>query len=794
MAHNNTYKSYKAGTTKVTTWLVDNALRCKAEVDLPSTSPPAAAKAGKPKYIIAVNQYKPMAEAISASTDPKIRVPRAILSLLRDVITLRKRAAQFFKKITATRRRPADEIKNEGHQHFISILEDVLRTLSPGNAAPNASDATELTNLFEALNVEELQSEATEPQAKQKPLVDADCEPEPDDFDHVLAIFAFFEDLQALRKHVQALWLDYRCGNVDIMSAAVTTDTAFNMVKRSCNELISSPEFHAMRQTLPTDMLEAFGLKGSPDYLLLLAFLVDAIGGDPRKVPEWACMSTSSWLANFADVLHPHRVPVLRPGHYGVYEPRRDRTKLSDKEQEREDLIVTMELLPEFVRISRTSAYVPAQDELTAGLRKMMDACKAEALPMYAIFCFEILLDIHHVLREHASRPFSQLQGTAKRVVDTIDEYFRLSRHKFIETWSPQNDEYLRMLSSQAKNWVLSDMLAKVPVSGPGAEVKPQPFHLLKNHPVLAGLMVFNLNLQLQDVGITLCNAWGSVLYPAHLYNAVRQSTDIDLTWKDMEYLLQLHTAKRLFVGAPPTEPSEYHKRFLLALGGSAVNFARNRRAGGRSIIVESKRGPRGLKTTTPVRDAFESRYVRNETAALTRPKLVAMLAVATKAERVAPPSIDLQAFSKEVLAQQHFTAIQTLQIVRESVAGEELHLLFNYFDMHFRGWKLLGTLQTHLHAQMVNYFGSNWIENEYELPYIVGYIFEVVRGSARVAEDLRLQNHGSQLLHKAGDVLSTWLGEELSKNSSSGIMQAKALTSSIVFAYQNGLLESLAQ
>lgn len=30
---------------------------------------------------------------------------------------------------------------------------------------------------------------------------------------------------------------------------------------------------------------------------------------------------------------------------------------------------------------------------------------------------------------------------------------------------------------------------------------------------------------------------------------------------------------------------------------------------------------------------------------------------------------------------------------------------------MHFRSWKLLSNLQTHLQAQMVNYFGSNWIE-----------------------------------------------------------------------------------
>ena len=46
-------------------------------------------------------------------------------------------------------------------------------------------------------------------------------------------------------------------------------------------------------------------------------------------------------------------------------------------------------------------------------------------------------------------------------------------------------------------------------------------YEFLKWHPLLAGLMAFNINLRAQELGRTLVNVWGTVMYPAYLYNAV---------------------------------------------------------------------------------------------------------------------------------------------------------------------------------------------------------------------------------------------------------------------------------
>ena len=251
--------------------------------------------------------------------------------------------------------------------------------------------------------------------------------------------------------------------------------------------------------------------------------------------------------------------------------------------------------------------------------------------------------------------------------------------------------------------------------------MKPRPYHLLKIHSVLSGLLIFHLNTLLNDGGIHLCNAWESVMYPTHLYNAARHSAELDSKWDDIEYILSIYSPTQIFVGAPPTDPKEYHKRFLLALGDSASNFAGNRRPGGAQLIVESQKGPRGLKTTSPVKDIFRSRYIDGNAATLSTANVIAMLAVATKAERTSPPAVDTAELSRKMAAQKQLSILQPLQAVREGLASEELHLLFDYFGLHQRGCKLQRDLQTHLQGDLARYFGPNYIENESELPYVIG-------------------------------------------------------------------------
>ncbi|KAK5125541.1 hypothetical protein LTR85_000652 [Meristemomyces frigidus] len=770
----NTYSSYKAGTSNITTWLARSARRVGVDFDATVSAPSSANGSTKPKkreatsatkkYQIPLKEFASIAKAIATSTDPKIRLPKAIVSMIRDVIALRKQATDFFVRFTKSKSSAAVQAANAGHRHFIAVLEEVLTILKPED-----DKQTELPNMFEALTVEETLevAEANEP----APATDANqYELQTTGEDIVFAILSFFKDVNEVREYLQGVWTDYRQGKVDVMSAAVTTDTAFVLLEHSSQDIA---------EAIP-------GEATYPGMVAILTDYLEKLGGVNEHFGDWTCLQTASLLNSYADVLEPGQLPVMKAGHFGIYNPKRDRSKLSAEEKHNEDLIVLMELLPEFTKLSRTKLYVPAQDELTTGLRQMMDANTMDALPTYAIFGTQILLDIHHVLRQDTARPFEQLQATGKRVISTLDDYFRYSRGRSISNWPPENDEVFRQISAQAKDWTVTDTVGKAIVKGVG-NVRPRPYYLLKNHPVLCGLLTFRLNVLLNGAGMNLCTAWGTVLYPAHLYNAARQSADLDAEWKDMEYILSVHSLQRIFVGAPPSDPQEYLKRFLLTLGASASNFARNRRPGGRALIVESKKGPRGLKTTSPVKDIFRAHYLYESPIALTTPNIVAMLAVASKAERTSWPSVDMAEFSRKMIVQRQYTTLQLLTAVREGVASEELHLLFDYFGLHQRSSRLLRDLQTHTQHDLVKYFGSDYIEEESQLPYIIGYIFEVVRGSDRISEQLRVQNGGSRMLHDAAAVLARFL--ESGENSGKGIMGAKALSHSVAHAFANGTL-----
>lgn len=780
------YDAYKAGTTRLTTWLIQSALRCKVEVKTIEDT-----GSSRSNYRIPLAQFKKLALAIVASSNPKIKAPAHILTLIRHVITLRNHAASFFSRMAGSYRAAAFEKNSAGHRHFIKVLEEVLDILSQSREVPEAMDYNSaLSGMFAALQVEEPVSEGAAPTRTPKQALKpaVQYELETTDSDHAFAIFAFFADINEIRDYLKTVWKDYRDGKLDGMTAAVTTDTGFNQIRRSCEALSQTPEFLGFKRS---GILKMAQLEGNGDHLVAQVFLAEYLGGEllTDALSEWTCGHVGNKIASFAQVLDPKGVPMLKPDHYGVYDPEQDRSKLSKKQQDQEDLIVTMNILPEFVKLSRAQAHLPVEDELTTGLRIMMDTCDAKQLPMFTYFAFQILLDIHNVLRQHVVRPFDELQATAKRAVSTMDDYFRLSRNKQISTWAPQNDAAFRQIRDLAEQWALTDKCAQLPLQVPRGAPKVQPFYLLKNHPVLSGLLMFNLNMRLQEAGITLCNAWGSVIYPAHLYNACRQSANWETEWRDMDYVIATHSAKRIFVGAPPTERSEYLKRFLLALGGSASNFARNRRPSGRSLIVESKRGPRGLKSTTPVRDTFEARYVHGGEAVLSKGNLVAMLAIALKAERTSPVSMGLQKLYDQTLAQHNLSRLHNLRIVREGVAAEELHLLFDYIGLHFRGYKLLRTLHTDLHAQLAHYFGPNYIENESELPFIIGYIFEVIFGSERIAQELRLEDVESRLLQTALETLKKFLDN--SKNGHDSLMMAKALSSTVVYHFHAGTLDS---
>jgi hypothetical protein len=619
-SHLNTYPIYKAGTRRLTTCLVQAAKRCGVVV-VPSTTN---------KYQIPLGQSVQLAQTISESKKPKIAVPREIIPTIKTVIALRTEAGVDLANLTGGSSNQASDAR---HLYFVSVLEQVLEILAPQSSVsgnkPQESAGIKLANTAEA--------SSSKKTSKSPPTQEYEIEDSSASYS-LLAILGFLKDYEGIERVVKEAWKHYRDGNLDLLAASVTTDTAYGILKRSSEDLLSS-------------------LGGQKTYQDICAIFVEEeskvedeeTGTAPAGVAQYLAMPVEHILSTFA--ADPSAKPTaVYDAEFGNQDTNQQWTKKNAEGQHDQDKTLLMEYLPVMAMFSREDWGLPTQDEMTSGLQTMIEEKNGiQGCPMYAIFATKLFLGVHEVLGIDHVRPFEELQATAKRCITTVDGWFKFSaENEPYEKWPASSDHGLRNMKSLAQQ-LIEGFDAETPDA-----LKPQPYLFFKRNPILCGLLVFNIRMVLQLAGQSVVGAYGSAVYPIHLHNACQHSAGLDREWEDAEYIYQLHPPQRIFVGSPPTDPQDYHKRALLMFGASASNFAVNLRQGGKQQEVAlSKKGPRGLKTTTPVRETFQQRYIGDKSAALNRGNINGMMAVVKKAPRTSPPLTDIDQLVREMDSQQ---------------------------------------------------------------------------------------------------------------------------------------------
>ncbi|SMQ45359.1 unnamed protein product [Zymoseptoria tritici ST99CH_3D7] len=241
---------------------------------------------------------------------------------MRNVIGLRRDVAELFSSFRTSKKKQAAKEKGDAvHQHFITVLGTVLLTLhaaqepeTQGGDAPRS-----MGNMFALLAVEEPSESPPSTRGKKaatKPFKSASTmqfELEQTEEDAMSAIAMFFKDVNAVRKNIQGVWKDYREGKVDVMSAAVTTDTAFTLLRHSCDSI---------QESVP-------GKPNSTEMVMNLQSYVGDTSDSGPDIIERTCILTAQKLEQFQEVLSQSSVPILKPGHFGMYNSRQDRMSLT---------------------------------------------------------------------------------------------------------------------------------------------------------------------------------------------------------------------------------------------------------------------------------------------------------------------------------------------------------------------------------------------------------------------------------------------------------------------------------
>jgi hypothetical protein len=435
-------------------------------------------------------------------------------------------------------------------------------------------------------------------------------------------------------------------------------------------------------------------------------------------------------LDSFKNVLKPGRIPEYKLGVFGNYDPSSDRSVKTAREKFQEDKIVLLEILPEFVVLSKLTEKAPAEDELTRGLRLMFNS---HQIPLWLVFATQIFLDIHHLLRQDIARGHAELYQSAKAINGSIEQNLAFHTSLRVDTWPASNDLVLKNIQGQLDAWVAKDQiqLAKQKIGHSAGE----PFKLLKQHPLFCGLLMYGFKALFQEVGIAFSGAWGSIMYSGHLYHAVRNEKFLNKQWRDMELVTFLQGPEHFFVGDEPRTAEEYLKKFCLSMGYSATAFARNRRKGS---LEASKKGPKGLVELAPVSQLFKDRYCHGSGRVNLTLQDVEKILSESEWEEEAEGDDGIANTDKNTLVlsrnqapknrkwgpHQYLPATQLLESLRNALQGETLEFTFDYLLMHRFCWRLLRQVKESCDKSLREMYGPGYLEQENQLPFTVGYIF----------------------------------------------------------------------
>ncbi|EFR00963.1 hypothetical protein MGYG_03965 [Nannizzia gypsea CBS 118893] len=547
-----------------------------------------------PTYVIAIRDFVPLAESIINYKAPRVRVPSTFSTALTRAISARRAHHSILGEKNGA--------KQDGHTHFISVLERVQNILQPLFSDQNQDT---LANKFDNLDVEEPSEESapapdtTFPETSES---DADASYEAEkvqDLDEMYSAFCLIiQDYHDFRVAIQETWMGYRQGVFDLVSASIMTNTALEFARRL--EKDAAPLFDKFGgSAMVMEVVFEAQCKGMGEDKYFRERPDDDLNFRVWEAATQIYFPTYMFLQGFVLMVSNHNMPIIKPGYYGIYDPSSDRTKKTSREKFKEDKIILSEQFTEFALLCICAPDLLAADEFILSCK---EAFKTHTVTLFLSFATQVYLDIHHTLRADVRRGLSDLMATAEMIDESIKENLQYHKSLRIMGWPRSNDAVLEKIQQYIDLWVNRD-----PVGEARRRLKqpPKEHHMmLSSHPLLCGLITYSLKAPFQELSLAFTDAWGSILYTYHLYHAVRQENLLRNKWLDMDVIMGIQ--EKVFVGDQPKTPEDYLKQFALSMGWSAAAFAKDRRQG---ALPVSSRGPKYLKELAPVAQMFKSRF-----------------------------------------------------------------------------------------------------------------------------------------------------------------------------------------
>ena len=256
-------------------------------------------------------------------------IPTDVIKILKRCVTLRLKALRRFAAFA--------DPKNETHRYFVNVLIKIGGLFEKTNRVSD-TQSTPLSNSFSALSVDETEDDAEDVPDIQLPPVPSSMpnvhfEPEMSVAEAVNAVIIFLEDLETTRVYVMELWKDYKNQALDLVTAAVTTNTALELLKKPHDDLMKRvmPVFNNDFQFMMWAVFVVLrGRTTGQPALDMPAFnLVDPADTNIGHIYDFLMTPFMQNLGGLAQLISDQTVPVYKPGYFGYYNPRADFSKFA---------------------------------------------------------------------------------------------------------------------------------------------------------------------------------------------------------------------------------------------------------------------------------------------------------------------------------------------------------------------------------------------------------------------------------------------------------------------------------
>ena len=709
-----------------------------------------AAHPQPPASRIRISQFPELARKIMESDQDNPKVPVAILELAQDVLELRKEFERFNYNevgIDASSRNNLD-------MRYLKPLEELIDILKPGTARPESmipknydekagdrnvealSDHTDLEGLSKKLenlltaatDHKSANASATPPNSSSRPGSQPELAMACDDM--YLALYCLFKDINSIRHFVRSVWTNFALGQKNLVFASVMTNTAIDLVK--CIE----------EDFLDTHVLFKDGEQvirffyGATHTLRDRKFdpklrLDDWLDDDCANIAQWSYVPVKCVLRSFCNEIRPGRLPYVNPQRRRAYEPQANRIAMSVKERFEEDKAILTEALNDCALLA-LAAEGPGEDHLTKSVRQMW---KTRKISLALCFASQVYLDTSYILRHKKGVGLCELQRAGVDARDRL--HAALNAPRSFRNWPGGTELILERTIDHIKFCITDDTVDRMrkEICGPEYSSLPkEPFDVLLRHPQICGTFKYHLALKMRQAGTALAFGGGSVLYVAHLYNALRQTSHLDIQWPQLEACVSAHTPEKVFLGDCPTTIEECNKRCMILLEEWAGAFV------GRNIVRKRSQAERiarnyGIQPLN-LGACYEHSAAASDNKDTPPPQ--------ETWEGTRPPS-----------------PLKLMELLERDMTADCRSLDYDYFMMHFQCMRLLRKLRSALYKTLVRHIGHWYIGRDDQLPLIAGYIIAVAVLSKNTIFAMTGGHGEGTMLEMAGAVMKDFIGSK---------------------------------